>query len=165
VEWYNRRFITHWTYQVRLYERQVSPSDLFSDCQKRIMLENAVSDLLHVKNHADLQQTRTGSPFTYDEYLSLLLSAVTAYDNQFAAKKQSARCSVIKIMMKTKMRLKRNMVSMNLSVYCWLMLLIGTTRSVCSTTTGWHICQKRSGIALITRTMKYGINMMIKQRQ
>jgi hypothetical protein len=90
MEWCNRRFITHWTNQVRLYERQVSPSDHFSDGPKRIMLENAVhpiSELRQVKNNANLQQTRTGSPLTYDEYISLLLSAATAYDNPFAAKK------------------------------------------------------------------------------
>jgi hypothetical protein len=54
------------------------------------MLENAVhqiSELRQVKNNADLQQIRTGSSFTYDDYLSLLFSAATAYDNQFVAKK------------------------------------------------------------------------------
>jgi hypothetical protein len=54
------------------------------------MLENAVhpiSELRQVKNNADLQQTRTGSPLTYDEYLSLRFSAATANDNHFDAKK------------------------------------------------------------------------------
>jgi hypothetical protein len=32
-------FITHFTNQVRLYKRQVSPSDHFSDGQKRIIIE------------------------------------------------------------------------------------------------------------------------------
>jgi hypothetical protein len=35
-------FITHWTHQVRLYGCQVSPSDHFSDGQKRILFVNAV---------------------------------------------------------------------------------------------------------------------------
>jgi hypothetical protein len=83
-------FITHWTNQVRLYERQVPTSDHFSDGQKRVMLENAVtpiSKLRQVKNNADLEQTKTGQSLSYDEYLNLLLSAATAYDNQFASKK------------------------------------------------------------------------------
>ena len=83
-------FITHWTNQVCLYECQVPSSDHFSDGQKRIMLENAVhpiAELHQVKNNADLQKTNSGRTLTYDEYLSLLLSAAAAYDNQFAAKK------------------------------------------------------------------------------
>jgi hypothetical protein len=50
-------FITHWTNQVRLYERQVPISDHFSDGQKRIMLENSVtpiSELRQVKNNAEI---------------------------------------------------------------------------------------------------------------
>ena len=87
-------FITHWTNQVRLYERQVPSSDYFSDGQKRIMLENAVhpiTELRQVKNNADLQKTNTGKSLTYDEYLNLLLSAAAAYDNQFAAKNKAKR--------------------------------------------------------------------------
>ena len=82
-------FITHWTNQVRLYERQVPASDHFSDGQKRVMLENAVApiaELRQVKNNADLEQTKTGKALTYDEYFNLLLSAATAYDIQFAKK-------------------------------------------------------------------------------
>jgi hypothetical protein len=54
-------FIAHLTNQVRLYERQVSPSDHLSDGQKRIMLENVVhpiSELRQVKNNADLLALR-----------------------------------------------------------------------------------------------------------
>jgi hypothetical protein len=42
--------------------------------------------LRQVKNYADLEQTKAGQSLTYDEYLSLLLSAAAAYDNQFASK-------------------------------------------------------------------------------
>ena len=76
-------FILHWQDQVRLYERQVPTSDHFSDGQKRIMLENAVhsvSELRQVKNNADLEKTKTGVIFSYDQYSSLLLSAAVAYD-------------------------------------------------------------------------------------
>jgi hypothetical protein len=59
------------------------------------MLENAVtpiSELRQVKNNSDLEQTKTGQSVTYDKYLNLLLSADTAYDNQFASKK--TKCNV-----------------------------------------------------------------------
>jgi hypothetical protein len=75
-------FIIHWTNQVSLHEHQVSPSDYFFNGKKHIILETAVhpvSERLQVKNNADLQQTRTGAPLTYDEYLSFLLSAATCY--------------------------------------------------------------------------------------
>ena len=83
-------FIINWQNQVRLYEKHVPPSDHFSDGQKRIMLQNAVNgimELRQVKNTADQMGTTSGSTLTYDEYTTLLLSAATAYDDQFTAKK------------------------------------------------------------------------------
>ena len=83
-------FITHWSNQVRLYERQVPLHDHFSDGQKRIMLENAVApitELRQVKINADLEKTKNGRNLTYEEYLNLLLSAATNHDIQFASKK------------------------------------------------------------------------------
>jgi hypothetical protein len=47
------------------------------------MLENAVhsvSELRQVKNNADLEKTKTGVIFSYNQYSSLLLSAAVAYD-------------------------------------------------------------------------------------
>jgi hypothetical protein len=82
-------FIINWQNQVRLYERQVPASDHFSDGQKRTMLENAVApidELRQVKNNADLEKTRTGKPLTYSQYTSLLLSAASAYDEQYKPK-------------------------------------------------------------------------------
>jgi hypothetical protein len=82
-------FVLHWQNQVRLYERQVPPSDHFSDGQKRVMLENAVhgiTELRQVKNNADLEKTKTGIVLSYDQYASLLLSAAAAYDTQFGTK-------------------------------------------------------------------------------
>ena len=78
-------FITHWMNQVRLYERQVPSTDHFSDGQKRIMLENAVTpiaELRGVKNTADLEKTKTGRSLTFAEYSALLMAASTAYDQQ-----------------------------------------------------------------------------------
>jgi hypothetical protein len=43
--------------------------------------------LRQVKNHADLEQSKTKQSLTYEEYLNLLLSAATAYETQFASKK------------------------------------------------------------------------------
>ena len=80
-------FITHWQEQVRQYERQVEPSDYFSDGQKRTMLENAVRDvdeLRQVKVNADLERTMTGKVLTYDQYAALLLSTAVGYDTHRA---------------------------------------------------------------------------------
>jgi hypothetical protein len=71
-------FVTHWTNQVRFYERHFPVSDHFSDGQRRIMLENAVtpiSELRQFKNNADLEQTNTGQSLKYDKYRNLLFSA------------------------------------------------------------------------------------------
>ena len=83
-------FIINWQNQVRLYEKHVPPSDHFSDGQKRIMLQNAVNgidELRQVKNTADHMGATTGSTLSYDEYITLLLSAASAYDDQFKVKK------------------------------------------------------------------------------
>jgi hypothetical protein len=85
----NEGFITHWQDQLRLYEKQVPPSDYFSDGQKRQMLENcvaAVPELRNIKTAADMEKTRTGRSLTYDEYANLLMSAATSYDRQFKGK-------------------------------------------------------------------------------
>ena len=53
------------------------------------MLENAVapiSELRQVKNNADLEKTRTGRTLAFEEYISLLLSASAAYDEEFKPK-------------------------------------------------------------------------------
>jgi len=82
-------FILHWQDQIRLYEKQVSTTDHFSDGQKRVMLQNAVHpvmDLRNVKNQADQIKTQSGTELTYEQYCNLLLSAASAYDVSFAAK-------------------------------------------------------------------------------
>jgi hypothetical protein len=78
-------FVLHWQQQVRLYQRQVPPTDHFSDGQLRTMLKNAVApieELRHVKVHGDLHKTKTGDALTYDKYSLLLLSVATQYDSQ-----------------------------------------------------------------------------------
>lgn len=82
-------FIINWQNQVRLYEKHVPPSDHFSDGQKCIMLQNAVNgidELRQVKNTADHMGATLDSTLSYDEYTTLLLSAASAYDDQFKPK-------------------------------------------------------------------------------
>jgi hypothetical protein len=83
-------FIINWQNQVRLYEKHVPHADHFSDGQKRVMLQNSVNsidELRQVKNTADHMATTSGSVLTYEEYTTLLLSAASAYDEQFQPKK------------------------------------------------------------------------------
>jgi hypothetical protein len=90
-------FILHWQNQVRLYERQVPFTDHFSDGQKRTMLENAVApveELRQVKINAELHKTKTGESLSYEEYVSLLLSAASTYDDQFKPKKVNKQRSI-----------------------------------------------------------------------
>jgi hypothetical protein len=85
-----KSFIINWQNQVRLFKKHVPPSDHFSEGQKRIMLQNAVNgimELRQVKNTADQIGTTSGNLLTYDEYTTLLLSAASAYDDQFKAAK------------------------------------------------------------------------------
>jgi Reverse transcriptase (RNA-dependent DNA polymerase) len=83
-------FIINWQNQVRLYEKHVPPDDYFSDGQKRIMLQNAVNsidELRQVKITADHMSSTIGKPMAYEEYITLLLSAASAHDEQFKPKK------------------------------------------------------------------------------
>jgi hypothetical protein len=53
------------------------------------MLQNAVNgidELRQVKNTADHMGAISGTTLTYDEYVTLLLSAASAYDDQFKPK-------------------------------------------------------------------------------
>ena len=84
-------FINHWQNQVRLYERQDPLVDHFSDGQKCTMLENVctpIAELRQVKNTADMEKTRTGRASSFGECISLLLSAASAYDDQFKSKQE-----------------------------------------------------------------------------
>ena len=83
-------FILNWKNQVCLYEKHVPPTDHFSDCQKWVMLPNAVhgiEELRQVKNTADHIETTSGTAMSYDGYVSLLLSASSADDEQFKPKR------------------------------------------------------------------------------
>ena len=87
-------FIVHWQDNVRKYEKQVPTTDHFSDGQKRVMLQNAVArirELRGVKEAGDMERTRTGRELTYDEYVTLLLSSATSYDEQFKDKVRAKR--------------------------------------------------------------------------
>jgi hypothetical protein len=85
-----KSFIINWQNQVHLYEKHVPPDDYFSDGQKRIMLQNAVNgidELRQVKITADHMSSSSGKTMSYDEYITLLLSAASAHDDQFKPKK------------------------------------------------------------------------------
>ena len=59
-------FVNNWQNQVIRYER--ISEEQFSDKTKRVLLENAVSDVMElrqVKNNADMELVRTASPLTY----------------------------------------------------------------------------------------------------
>jgi hypothetical protein len=56
------------------------------------MLQNAVNGIMEmgqVRNTADQMGTTSGTTLTYDEYTTLLLSAASAYDDHFKAKKSN----------------------------------------------------------------------------
>jgi hypothetical protein len=78
---------------LRLYEKHGSSADHFPDGQKRVMIQNDVNgidELRQLKNTADHMATTAGTTLTYNEYITLLLSAASAYDDQFKPK-QSKR--------------------------------------------------------------------------
>jgi hypothetical protein len=83
-------FVINWQNQVRIYEKHGSSTDHFSDGQKRVLLQNAVNgidELCLVKNTADHMATTSGTTLTYNEYVTLLLSAASAYNDQFNPKR------------------------------------------------------------------------------
>ena len=87
-------FITHWKEQVCKYHQNVCATELFSNGQKRTMLQNAVqpiSELCQVKMHAELQTTITGGKLTFPEYDSLLQSASAQYDTSLTNTKRPNR--------------------------------------------------------------------------
>ena len=82
-------FILHWQDKIRLYEKQVSTGEQFSDALKRVMLQNAVhllEELHAIKTQADQHKTQSSVDLTYEQYVHLLVSATTNYDLQFLPK-------------------------------------------------------------------------------
>ena len=89
-------FLLHWHDQLRQYENMVSPQDFLTNTVKRILLENAVhpvDDLRRVKAESDQHLSRTGRPLSFEQYQSLLTSAVITYDARFL----HTKCSNIEI--------------------------------------------------------------------
>jgi hypothetical protein len=74
--------------QVWLYKKHVPPSGSFPDGQKRIMLQNAVTDIIELgqlKITSDQMVTTSSTMLTYD----VLLSAGSPYHDQFKATKSN----------------------------------------------------------------------------
>jgi hypothetical protein len=85
-------FILHWQDKIRMYEKQVSTGEQFSDALKRVMLQNAVHPLA-VKTQADQHKTQSGMDLTYEQYVHLLVSAASNYDTQFLPKERQGQSS------------------------------------------------------------------------
>ena len=87
-----RAFILHWENQMTTYESLVDTADHFSKSHKLAIIQNAVysiSDLRRVKLDSDLAKTKTGTAFTYEQYMTLLKSAATQYDRTLRPKSSS----------------------------------------------------------------------------
>ena len=75
-------FVSNWRDKLRQYERVMGT--LFNDMGKRVLLENAVSEvseLRHVKTRAGFDAVQNGKPLTYEHYCACLHTACTTYDD------------------------------------------------------------------------------------
>ena len=82
-------FILHWVNKLRLYEDMVPIEDHFTDSVKKTMLENTVvgvTSLKSVKNQADHDKAHGRGTLSYDNYLTLLLSAAAVHDAEYSFK-------------------------------------------------------------------------------
>jgi hypothetical protein len=85
-------YLLHWQDQIRKYEAIIPPSDHFAPGQKGTMLENAVQaipDLRQVQIQSAHDHVRSGKPLTYEQYVSLLLSAAQIHDSELGDTKTS----------------------------------------------------------------------------
>ena len=76
-------YILNWCDKLRQYEDLIDQKDHFTGNVKKIMLENAVrgvKELHSVKTQSDHDVAHGKRPLSYDQYLDLLLSAATNYD-------------------------------------------------------------------------------------
>ena len=76
-------FILHWINKLRLYEEMVPFEDHFTNSVKKTLLENTVMGvpiLRNVKNQADHDKAHGKAPLSYDNYLTILLSAAATHD-------------------------------------------------------------------------------------
>ena len=82
-------FILHWVNKLRLYKEMVPIEDHFTDSVKKTMLENTVvgvTILKSVKNQADHDKAHGRGTLSYDNYLTLLLSAAAVHDAEYSFK-------------------------------------------------------------------------------
>jgi hypothetical protein len=76
-----------------LYEKQIDVTEHFTDVLKRVMLQNAVhpiEELRAVKVQVDQHKMQSGVELTYEQYVKLLTSAASNYDEQFMPKGRHA---------------------------------------------------------------------------
>ena len=89
-------FVSNWQDKLRLYERVMDKP--FNDMGKRVLLENAVSDvgeLRQVKTKAGFDAVQNGNPLTYDQYCACLHTACTTYDDAVSKSANKSRRSVL----------------------------------------------------------------------
>ena len=82
-------FISHWEEQVSQYNKLVSEEEEIQDRLKHNILKSSVANvtkLRTIQDTSDQLRTNTGKVQTYDQYLSLLISAATTYDNKHKAR-------------------------------------------------------------------------------
>jgi hypothetical protein len=84
-----QNFILHWSDKVWLYKKQIDVAQHFTDTLKRVMLQNTVhpiEELQTVKIQADQHKMQSGVELTYEQYVRLLTSAASNYDEQLYPK-------------------------------------------------------------------------------
>ena len=70
---------------MRQYNKLVSEEEEIQDKLKHNILKSAVADVTELRTIQDTSyqlRTNTGKVQTYDQYLALLISAATTYDNK-----------------------------------------------------------------------------------
>ena len=76
-------FILHWVNKLRLYEEMVPLQDHLTNNVKKTLLENTVMGvpiLCNVKSQADHDKAHGKVALSYDNYLTILLSAASTHD-------------------------------------------------------------------------------------
>jgi hypothetical protein len=89
-------FILHWQDKIRMYKKQVSTGEQFSDALKHVMLQNAVhplEELYAIKTQANQYKTQSGTDLAYEQYIHLLVSAASNNDTQYLPKEHQGRSS------------------------------------------------------------------------
>jgi hypothetical protein len=163
-------FVINWQNQVRLYKKTVPPLIIFP-IVRNALCSNGIDELRQVKNTVDHMATTSGTTLTYNEYVTLLLSAASAYDDQFKPKQSFSAIYSFVISRTTKM------ITMMTSPLIQTPPLTLTTQSVPSRPMlptfdpNTHLnlillrlgCPPKSGLVWMPPAKPFGIVLMIQQ--